>query len=240
MERSNEELVAAGFADEEYDGATHRTVETERSRSSRARQKRAPSTFSGSADLLKTYARILECHFSKSCPLYSAICLIWECLINNEPTWQIHMTNTAGARLWWGITKIAWRFLTSPGWHADGSAPSVDVSHIILGIQAGSIPPIVDLPTQLLTNTAGLPPPPLGGMGNVPPPLAGQVQNERVNPGVEARVQSMLAPAIAKLGGTAKFSTILGYATAAGQTLTYQELLLAPTECQEYMSVGRC
>jgi hypothetical protein len=78
MERTNEEeLVEAGFDNEEYDGTTHRTIETERSRSSRARQKKAPATFAESTELLKTYARILDHHFSKSCPLYGGMCLVW-------------------------------------------------------------------------------------------------------------------------------------------------------------------
>jgi hypothetical protein len=47
-------------------------------------------------------------------------------------------------------------------------------------------------------------------------------------------------PAVAKLGGTVRFSTILGYAHAAGQTVQYPEVVLSAAECQEYMSVGRC
>jgi hypothetical protein len=241
MERSNEELVEAGFDDEEYDGTTHRTIETERSRSSRSRQKNAPATFSGSTDLLKTYARVLENHFSTSCPLYGGICLVWEALVAHESTWQAHMTSVAGARLWWGLTKIAWQFLTSQGWNADGSAPSVDVSHIVLNIRGGSMSPIVDMPPRLMAGAAVLPPPPPGGMmGGGIPPLPGQVPTERTNPSVDSRVMAMLGPAVTKLGGVVKFSTLLGYAAAAGQSIRYPEVVLSSSDCQEYMTVGRC
>jgi hypothetical protein len=101
--------------------------------------------------------------------------------------------------------------------------------------------PIVDLPVQLVAGTTSLPPLPLGGtMGNTPLPLPGRVAAEKINPAVTARVQAMLTPAISKLGGTVRFSTILGYAHAAGQTMRYPEVVLSAAECQEYMSVGRC
>jgi hypothetical protein len=45
---------------------------------------------------------------------------------------------------------------------------------------------------------------------------------------------------VSKLGGVVKFLTLLGYAAAAGQTIRYPEVVLSTSECQEYMSVGRC
>jgi hypothetical protein len=102
--------------------------------------------------------------------------------------------------------------------------------------------PIVDLPPRLIAGAAGLPPLTPGGImgGGMPPPLPGQVQTEKINPLVDPRVKAMLEPAISKLGGVVKFSTLLGYATAARQTILYPEVVLSTSECQEYMSVGRC
>jgi hypothetical protein len=136
--------------------------------------------------------------------------------------------------MWWSITKIARQFLTSQGWNADSTAPSVDVSHIILNIRGGSASPIVDLPPRLIAGVAGLPPLPPGGImgGGMPPPLPCQVQTEKINPLVDPRVKAMLEPAISKLGGVVKFSMLLGYAAAAGQTIRYPEVVLSTSECQ--------
>jgi hypothetical protein len=68
--RSTEEVVKEAAEDEEYGKVTHRTIETERARSSRSKDKKAPDNFADTISTLRVYGEVIKEHFSGASPIY--------------------------------------------------------------------------------------------------------------------------------------------------------------------------
>ena len=247
--RSVAEVVEEQYEDDEYQDVTFRTVDTEKARSNRMREKKAPNSFHKSQRWLQCYATAIKQHFTSSSPLYRATSDIFVAFELNYHLWEpeAHFSETVAARFAWLFTKLCYTFLSAKSWNPDGTAPFIDPSHIINAINIGAFPMVIGMPRELIDwrtskPTAPLaPPPPVAGKPTpigVPSSLA--MNGEHKNPAVHTKVQAMLAPALDKLGGTAKLGTILSIAAGLGPPVQYAETILHPDHCQEFLSVGRC
>ena len=252
-ERSAEEIVNEQQEDDEYQGVTFRTVETEKARGSRHREKKAPNQFLKSQQLLQTYATVIKGHFTESSPLYRALVLIYKSFTYHRSLWypDVCFTEIIGARFWWLISRMCYNFISKMAWNSYGTAPICDATFIIPAIQTGSLPAISGMPTQLIDyrdryyNTPKVPPGYGGNNGLPTPDLApsggGIAQNgEHLNNQVPEKISAMIKPALDKLGKTAKFGTILQISNGLGVSVRYEDTILDPAHCQEFLTVGRC
>ena len=228
VERTAEEIVHEQQEDDEYQGVTFRTIETEKARGSRNRDKKAPNQFLQSQQLLQTYATVVKGHFTDSSPLYRALVMIYQAFMYNRALWYADtcFTEVIGARYWWMISRMCYDFISKTSWNSDGTAPTCDASFIINAIQSGSLPAISGMPTQLIKYRERYPvlqkQTGYGGGGGLPTPDStpsgsGLAQNgEHLNNRLHTKVAAMLQPALEKLGKTAKFGTILQIGNGLG------------------------
>ena len=241
IERSREELVDDEFETEEYERTTVRTMESERSRSSRSKPKRPPATYEETISLLRSYARALEYHFTTSSPAHIALEHIFRALAGNRETWHHTMQATTAARFWWQITKLFARFFGAISWEADGSAPTIDVQHIVTQLQAGHINPVADMPRQFIVAAApplggGLPPP-AGPAGA--PPAATHENKDASGSRVSAAIKALISRVHGILGPRVRFGTILN-ACGLDDVPIYGACILDAEQCQEFLTVGVC
>jgi hypothetical protein len=150
VRRESSEILEDAFQEEEYQRSTHRTIEGERSRSSRSKVKKAPDTYSDTISLLRGYAEVLRGHFTMASVGFRETNKVFQALIRRQDTWKDTWDGVIGARFWWLFSRSIHEWISPSEWGYGGVAPTMDVTPIINCITSGNFPSQVDMPIQLI------------------------------------------------------------------------------------------
>ena len=186
------EKVAEDLQEEEYEGVTHKTMESEKKMSSRKKTKKAPNSYLEAIALLSTYAKALEVHFSKANPLYGGVQTIWNALVAEQDMWKPGDTfgEFEGARMFWQLTKLAHWFLSATTWNVDGTAPTVDVRLVTDAIFTGSFLLVRDMSLDLVKRRQ---PDPIAAPSSVNPLVPSQVTHQNSSEKINTQVDPVIA-----------------------------------------------